>query len=124
MAVAAGGTGDERERHVGRLITAFRSRGHLAANIDPLGMRPHPDAPDLTLGFHHLSEADQSTEFSTGGVGGKDRMALGDLFALLKATYTGPIGAEFMHITDMEQRRWMYQRLEACLLYTSPSPRD
>ena len=107
------GNGDERERHVGRLITAFRSRGHLAANIDPLGMRPHPDAPDLTLGFHRLSEADASTVFSTGGVGGKDRMALGDLYALLKATYTGPIGAEFMHITDMEQRRWMYQRLES-----------
>ena len=39
-------------------------------------------------------------------------MKLGDLLALLKATYTGPIGAEFMHITDAEQRRWMYERLE------------
>ncbi|MFC0679251.1 2-oxoglutarate dehydrogenase E1 component [Lysobacter korlensis] len=104
--------GDERERHVGRLITAYRSRGHLAADIDPLDMWQKPDAPDLSLGFHHLSDSDLSSEFSTGGVGGQDRMKLGDLLALLKATYTGPIGAEFMHISDVEQRRWMYERLE------------
>src|SRR5690606_22644109 len=41
------------------------------------------------------------------------RMKLRDLLALLKATYAGPIGAEFMHISDAEQRRWIYQRLEA-----------
>src|SRR3546814_5515443 len=40
-------------------------------------------------------------------------MKLDDLLALLKATYTGPIGAEFMHITDSEQRRWLYERMEA-----------
>ena len=106
------GAGDERERHVGRLITAYRSRGHLGADIDPLGMWQKPDAPDLTLGFHKLSDSDLSAEFSTGGVGGRDRMKLGDLLALLKSTYTGSIGAEFMHITDAEQRRWMYERLE------------
>ena len=66
-----------------------------------------------TLGFHRLSESDLGAEFSTGGVAGKERMKLGDLLALLKATYTGPIGAEFMHIADAEQRRWMYERLEA-----------
>lgn len=105
--------GDERERHVGRLITAYRSRGHLGADIDPLGMLAKPDAPDLTLGFHHLSDTDLSSEFSTGGVAGQERMKLGDLLPLLKATYTGSIGAEFMHISDAEQRRFMYQRLEA-----------
>ncbi len=110
---AATGTGDERERNVGRLITAYRSRGHLAAAIDPLEMLEHPDAPDLTLGFHRLSDADLGSEFSTGGVGGKERMKLADLLATLKATYTGPIGAEFMHIADAEQRRFMYERLEA-----------
>ena len=39
-------------------------------------------------------------------------MKLRDLLTLLKSTYTGSIGAEFMHITDAEQRRWMYERLE------------
>jgi 2-oxoglutarate dehydrogenase E1 component len=112
VATALGDGGDERERHVGRLITAYRSRGHLAARLDPLGMAEKPDAPDLGLAFHHLRESDLGTEFSTGGVAGRERMKLGDLLALLKATYTGPIGAEFMHISDAEQRRWMYQRLE------------
>ncbi|QYR52117.1 2-oxoglutarate dehydrogenase E1 component [Lysobacter soyae] len=111
--VGATSTGDERERNVGRLITAFRSRGHMGANIDPLELLVKPDAPDLTLGFHRLSEADANVEFSTGGVGGRSHMKLGELFALLKATYTGSIGAELMHITDIEQRRWIYERLEA-----------
>jgi len=108
----AAGAGDEREREVGRLITAYRSRGHLGADIDPLGLLPKPEAPDLELGFHHLTANDVKAEFSTGGVGGHERMKLGDLLALLKATYTGPIGAEFMHISDSEQRRWLYERLE------------
>ncbi|MEO5837128.1 MAG: 2-oxoglutarate dehydrogenase E1 component [Thermomonas sp.] len=105
--------GDERERSVGKLITAYRSRGHLAADLDPLDMAVRPDAPDLALGFHRLSESDSSVEFSTGGVAGRERMNLGELLTLLKATYTGSIGAEFMHITDAEQRRWVYERLEA-----------
>ena len=104
--------GDERERQVGRLITAYRSRGHLAADIDPLGLLQKPEAPDLALGFHGLTEADLGSEFSTGGVGGHDRMRLGELLGLLKATYTGPIGSEFMHISDAEQRHWLYERLE------------
>ncbi|MEO5962858.1 MAG: 2-oxoglutarate dehydrogenase E1 component [Thermomonas sp.] len=104
--------GDERERGVGKLITAYRSRGHLAADLDPLDMSVKPDAPDLALGFHRLSESDANVEFSTGGVAGRERMKLGDLLTLLKATYTGSVGAEFMHITDAEQRRWVYERLE------------
>ena len=103
----ASGAGDERERHVGRLITAYRSRGHLGARLDPLDMTPPVNPPDLGLPFHQLTEADLDDEFSTGGVGGQPRMKLRDLLALLKATYAGPIGAEFMHIPDFEQRNWL-----------------
>ncbi|MGY0557028.1 2-oxoglutarate dehydrogenase E1 component [Lysobacter sp. A421] len=109
---SATGTADERERFVGKLITAYRSRGHLGANLDPLGLLQKPDAPDLNLGFHGLSGGDLADEFSTGGVAGQDRMKLGDLLSLLQATYTGSIGSEFMHIADAEQRRWLYSRLE------------
>ncbi|WP_305804918.1 2-oxoglutarate dehydrogenase E1 component [Stenotrophomonas sp. YIM B06876] len=108
----AGGEGDERERHVGRLITAYRSRGHLGARLDPLGLTPPVNPPDLGLPFHHLSEGDLNDEFSTGGIAGQPRMKLRDLVARLKATYTGSIGAEFMHIAEVEQRQWIYQRLE------------
>jgi 2-oxoglutarate dehydrogenase E1 component len=112
--VSGGGTeaGDERQRAVGKLIIAYRSRGHLAADLDPLKLEKKPEAPDLELGFHGLGERDLSAEFSTGGVAGRDRMKLGDLVGLLKSTYTGTIGAEFMHIAEAEQRRWLYERLE------------
>jgi 2-oxoglutarate dehydrogenase E1 component len=109
---AATGNGDDRDRAVGKLVTAYRSRGHLAADLDPLAMAVKPDAPDLTLAFHRLSDSDLDGEFFTGGVAGRERMKLRDLVALLKTTYTGSIGAEFMHITDAEQRRWVYERLE------------
>ncbi|KAF1710552.1 2-oxoglutarate dehydrogenase E1 component [Pseudoxanthomonas kalamensis DSM 18571] len=103
---------DEHGRNVGRLITAYRSRGHLGANLDPLNLTPPVNPPDLDLSFHSLSDADLDREFSTGGVAGKPAMKLRELLALLKATYTGPIGAEFMHIPEVEQRHWLYQRLE------------
>ncbi|HLT43485.1 MAG TPA: 2-oxoglutarate dehydrogenase E1 component, partial [Luteimonas sp.] len=108
----AAGASDERERHIGRLITAYRSRGHLGAKLDPLALTPPMNPPDLGLPFHSLSENDLDGEFSTGGVAGQPRMRLRDLLARLKATYTGPIGAEFMHISNVEQRHWLYQRLE------------
>ncbi len=116
QAANGAGTGiaiaDERERNVGRLITAYRSRGHLGAKLDPLGLTPAVNPPDLTLAFNSLSERDLNEEFSTGGVGGQPRMVLRDLFARLQATYTGAIGSEFMHISDVEQRQWIYRRLE------------
>ncbi|KAF1698218.1 2-oxoglutarate dehydrogenase E1 component [Pseudoxanthomonas jiangsuensis] len=111
-AAAAPAAGDERERNVGRLITAYRSRGHLGADIDPLALTPPMNPPDLGLGFHDLAERDLDSEFSTGGLAGQPRMKLRDLLARLKATYAGPIGAEFMHIPEVEQRQWLYQRLE------------
>ncbi|MBE2292449.1 MAG: 2-oxoglutarate dehydrogenase E1 component, partial [Xanthomonadaceae bacterium] len=110
VAPAAGG--DERERNVGRLITAYRSRGHLGARIDPLGLTPPMNPPDLELSFHNLSARDLDSEFSTGGIAGQPRMKLRDLLARLQATYAGSIGAEFMHIPEVEQRQWLYQRLE------------
>ncbi len=111
--VAAPAGGDERERNVGRLITAYRSRGHLGANLDPLGLSPPMNPPDLGLAFHDLSDKDLDSEFSTGNVAGQPRMKLRDLLTRLKAAYTGSIGAEFMHISEVEQRQWLYQRLEA-----------
>ena len=111
-APGAAGQSDERERNVGRLITAYRSRGHMDAHLDPLGLVPPANLPDLDLPFHHLNKSDLDTEFSTGGVGGKPRMKLRDLLARLKSTYSGSIGAEFMYISDAEQRRFIYQRME------------
>ncbi|HET7267231.1 MAG TPA: 2-oxoglutarate dehydrogenase E1 component [Oleiagrimonas sp.] len=114
---AAAPVSDEHARKqagVLRLLTAYRSRGHLGANLDPLQLANKRSAPDLGLPFHNLSEADLDTEFDTGTYCGGDhpRMKLRDLWSNLKATYTQTVGAEFMHISDHEQRRWVYSRLE------------
>ncbi len=96
-----------------RLLTAYRSRGHLGADLDPLGLAQKMEAPDLGLAFHGLSEADLDTEFDCGTyAGGGHRMKLRDLWARLKKVYTGTIGAEFMYISDHAQRNWIYSRLE------------
>ncbi len=109
-----------------KLVTAYRSRGHLGAALDPLqmqqafsdadlraiGLLPRPGVPDLDPAFHGLTEADLDTEFSTGSLAGPQRLTLRDLLALLRATYAGSIGAEFMHISDVEQRQWVHEQLE------------
>ncbi|MBS0192966.1 MAG: 2-oxoglutarate dehydrogenase E1 component [Proteobacteria bacterium] len=104
-----------------KLVTAYRSRGHLRAQLDPLGLaaagdvqdQPHkPDDSDLDLAVHGLGESDLSTRFRTGLLGGPEALPLRDLVATLQATYSGSIGAEFMHIADRAQRKWVYERLE------------
>jgi len=105
-----------------KLVTAYRSRGHLRADLDPLGLAaagdvldtPHkPDDTDLDLPAHGLFEADLGASFRTGLAAGPQTLPLRDLLARLKATYSSSIGAEFMHIADRSQRRWVYERLEA-----------
>ncbi|MEP6483692.1 MAG: 2-oxoglutarate dehydrogenase E1 component, partial [Rudaea sp.] len=103
----------QKQAAVLKLVTAYRSRGHLAADLDPLGMAQKLSAPDLDPAFHGLTAADLETEFSTGSLAGPKRLKLKDLIALLKATYANTIGAEFMHISDTTQRQWMHEHLEA-----------
>ncbi len=111
----------QKQAAVLKLVTAYRSRGHLRATLDPLRLtaigdtadQPEkPAAPDLDLAVHGLSDADLDSRFNTGLAGGAPTLTLRDLFATLRATYSSTIGAEFMHISDAIQRRWVYQRLE------------
>ncbi|MFN3963983.1 MAG: 2-oxoglutarate dehydrogenase E1 component [Silanimonas lenta] len=111
----AGGIDEEtakKQMAASKLVTAYRSRGHLGADLDPLGMAGKPEAPDLELEFHGLSKADLDTEFPVNTYFGAPKFRLRDLLARLRATYCGPIGAEFMHISDARQRHWMQERLE------------
>jgi 2-oxoglutarate dehydrogenase E1 component len=118
--------GDEETAHkqggVRKLVTAFRSRGHLQARLDPLGLLPPQPAPDLDLPFHDLADSDLDREFETGAFLGPDRMPLRELLDRLRTTYCGPIGAEFMHITDADQRRWVYERIERAGGHYRPDP--
>ncbi len=96
---------------VQQLIHAFRVRGHLMANLDPLHDHPRSH-PDLELEAHRMTLWDLDREFPTGGFGGKAFMRLRDILGVLRDAYARQIGVEYMHISDPEQRRWFQERLE------------
>ncbi|MCW7763578.1 2-oxoglutarate dehydrogenase E1 component [Photorhabdus luminescens] len=105
---------DAKQVKVLQLINAFRFRGHQNANLDPLGLWKQDNVPDLDPAFHNLTEADFEETFNIGSFAvGKETMKLADLYEALKRTYCGSIGAEYMHITNTEEKRWIQQRLES-----------
>lgn len=106
--------GDEKQVKVLQLINAFRFRGHQHANLDPLGLWQQKRVRDLELSHHNLSEQDFDTNFKLGSYAiGQEKMTLGALYKSLNRTYCGSVGAEYMHITDTEQKRWLQQRIES-----------
>ncbi|MFC3095493.1 2-oxoglutarate dehydrogenase E1 component [Alteromonas sediminis] len=105
---------DEKQVKVLQLINAYRFRGHQHANLDPLGLWQQERVRDLELSHHNLSESEFDSVFNVGSYAiGKESMPLGDLFKSLNRTYCGSVGAEYMHITDTEQKRWLQQKIES-----------
>jgi 2-oxoglutarate dehydrogenase E1 component len=96
-----------------RLINAYRGRGHLAANIDPLGLEEPPNIRELTLDYHGLNEADAETTFAGVRLPGNGTMKLGGIVAALKDIYCGPIGFEYMHVNNGAERKWLRERIES-----------
>ena len=105
---------DSKQVKVLQLINAFRFRGHQNANLDPLGLWKRESVPDLDPAFHNLTKEDFEETFNVGSFAiGKETMKLGDIYEALKRIYCGSIGAEYMHITNTEEKRWIQQRLES-----------
>lgn len=105
---------DSKQVKVLQLINAFRFRGHQNANLDPLGLWKQEPVPDLDPAFHNLTKEDFEETFNVGSFAiGKETMKLSDLYEALKRIYCGSIGAEYMHITNTEEKRWIQQRLES-----------
>jgi 2-oxoglutarate dehydrogenase E1 component len=102
----------QKQAAVLRLINAYRFRGHQNARIDPLGLQSQPALHDLDPHFHGLTEADMDTVFNVGSLRGPDRMPLRAILELVRSVYCGPIGAEYMHITSTQQKRWLQNRIE------------
>jgi multifunctional 2-oxoglutarate metabolism enzyme len=107
-----------KETRVQELINAYRVRGHLMADIDPLEyqQRSHPDLDVLT---HGLSLWDLDRTYKTGGFGGKSKMMVRDVLKILRDSYCRTVGIEYMHIHNPAERKWMQDRLE--VPYVKPS---
>lgn len=101
----------DKTARVQEMIHAFRVRGHLLADIDPLEyhQRSHPD---LDIANHGMTLWDLDREFATGGFGGRQFAKLRDILGTLRDAYCRTIGIEYMHIQDPEQRKWIQDRLE------------
>lgn len=105
---------EDKQVQVLQLINAHRFRGHQHACFDPLALNPKEHVPELELEYHHLSEDDLDSVFNTGSLAAGPRQAtLRDIYNILRTTYCGHVGIEYMHITDTEEKRWIQQTFES-----------
>jgi 2-oxoglutarate dehydrogenase E1 component len=101
----------DKTARVQELINAFRVRGHLMADIDPLEYRQRSH-PDLDIASHGLTFWDLDREFVTGEFGLTRQAYLRDILGVLRDSYCRKIGIEYMHIQDPAQRRWIQEKVE------------
>ena len=104
----------EKQVHVLQLINAHRFRGHSQATLDPLEQHERPEVPELDPAFHGLDQSDMNTVFNTGSLFAADEATLGEIMDIVHSTYCRNIGAEYMHINETEQKRWIQHYLESC----------
>jgi 2-oxoglutarate dehydrogenase E1 component len=94
------------------LIRTYRVRGHLAADLDPLRLHRRSIPADLTPAYHGFSDEDLDRQVWIGGALGMDRASVREIVSILQANYCGTIGVEYMHINDLEERRFIQERIE------------
>ena len=113
-----------KQAAVSRLIQTYMNRGHLVADIDPLGLMVRPRPRVLELEYFGLTEADLDPEFYTGSRNDaiKPRLKLRDIFAQLRHIYCGTIGAEFAHVSDSTERLWLQDRFQTGRMREHPAP--
>ncbi|MFN4263440.1 MAG: 2-oxoglutarate dehydrogenase E1 component [Thioalkalivibrionaceae bacterium] len=103
---------DEAQISVLQWINAYRFLGHFAARIDPLGRHRVARPSELSREHHRLNGIDRERRFDTGSLNGLDSATLDELEERLEAIYCGPLGAEYMHLLETDEKRWIQRRLE------------
>jgi len=99
--------------HIIMLIRAYRVRGHLNADLDPLGLDSAGHHPELDYRSYGFTEEDLDREFYLDYVLGLERASLRRIMDVLQRTYSSTIGIEFLHIQDPDQKSWLQQRIES-----------
>jgi 2-oxoglutarate dehydrogenase E1 component len=95
------------------LVRAFRARGHLIANLDPLGLKEKPYHPELDPSNYGFSSDDYDRSIFMNGVLGIERATLREIMEILHRTYCGTIGVEFLHMMDPAEKSWIQERFES-----------
>ncbi len=113
-----------KQAQVSKLIMAYRSLGHLLADVDPIGVMPRGDAREVELSQHELGEPDLDTEFDIGDIGAGGRQPLREILAYLREAYCGPIGYEIRYLTDLNQRAWLQKQVETHPIRPRPGKKD
>jgi 2-oxoglutarate dehydrogenase E1 component len=102
----------EKSVAVHQIINLYRVRGHLIANLDPLGLKEAKTHAELDPVHHGLTIWDLEREFPCAGIGGRRTMRLRDILRALRDAYSRTIGLEYMHIQEPEQKAWIQERAE------------
>ena len=106
---------ERKQVNVIELIAGYRHRGHTKADLDPLGQSQRKQSRALSLAHYGLSQADLDTQFRTGMTHfgfNNNTASLRDILEALESSYAGKIAIETMHITDLEEKRWLQQQVE------------
>jgi 2-oxoglutarate dehydrogenase E1 component len=94
------------------LIRTYRIRGHLQANLDPLGIEPPIQNRELEPEHYGFTEADMDREIYIDGVFGLQTATLREILALVRRTYCGNVGVQYMHISEPNEKQWIQERIE------------
>jgi 2-oxoglutarate dehydrogenase E1 component len=105
---------------VQQLINMYRVRGHLIANLDPLGLKEPRTHEELDPNHWGLTIWDLDREFPTGGLAGHDRLPLRDILGILRDAYARSIGVEYMHIQEPDQKQWIQEQFEGVHVDATP----
>ncbi|HEU4594558.1 MAG TPA: multifunctional oxoglutarate decarboxylase/oxoglutarate dehydrogenase thiamine pyrophosphate-binding subunit/dihydrolipoyllysine-residue succinyltransferase subunit [Pyrinomonadaceae bacterium] len=110
----------QKEARVLELINAYRVRGHLIADIDPLNAMPLQYHAELDIETYGLSIWDLDREFFTGGLAGKESASLREILDVLRRAYCGKVGTEYRHIQSKEQKLWIRERIRSEFVHPEP----
>jgi 2-oxoglutarate dehydrogenase E1 component len=94
------------------MVRTYRVRGHLMANLDPLGLEERPTHPELEPGTYGFGPQDMDRPIFLDGVLGIDTGTMHEIIAILKRTYCSNFGVEFMHINDADEKSWIQRKIE------------
>ncbi|HKZ79443.1 MAG TPA: multifunctional oxoglutarate decarboxylase/oxoglutarate dehydrogenase thiamine pyrophosphate-binding subunit/dihydrolipoyllysine-residue succinyltransferase subunit [Pyrinomonadaceae bacterium] len=111
-----------KEARVIELINAYRVRGHLIADIDPLHAMPVLYHPELDIETYGLTIWDLDREFITGGLGGQESATLREILEILQRAYCGKVGVEYRHIQSKEEKLWIREQIRREFVHPTPLP--